>query len=193
MRQLIEDEKIAQIRKRIRQEIAKALKDEEKTRKDIAQRSIKGLHDLIERCKSEKQRIVKELAERERREQLEHQREQEIIKQAQEQNAEMKRRIEEMKHNITTLLRDKKELGQEIKELRKANEKYTNELNSVTEKKTALEQKVMQHVGKIAESEQRLNELRQGDTPASSPSRAASETAEAIDVVHLRDLLKRIA
>ncbi|RNF00922.1 trichohyalin [Trypanosoma rangeli] len=164
VRQLIEDEKMAQVRKRIKQEIAKVLKDGEKARKGIAQRAAKGFHDLVERFKAEKQRIIKELAERERREQQERQRELEIIKQAQEQNAEMKRRIETLKKESANLLREKKELTQETRELKKTSEKYAQELHAINEKKMMLQQKVTQQEKKIDEAEKRLRDLRQDES-----------------------------
>ncbi|KAH9580174.1 MATH/TRAF domain [Trypanosoma melophagium] len=170
VRQLIEAEKMEQMRKKIKQDIAKAMKEQERIRKDIVQRAGKGYHDLIERFKAEKQRITKEQAERERREQLERQREIEIIKQAQEQNAEMKRRIEELKKENANLLRGKKELTQETRDLKKTSEKYAEELRSINEKKATLQQEVKQREKKIAAAQRQLNDLCQDDpqTPSSS-------------------------
>ncbi|KEG09418.1 trichohyalin [Trypanosoma grayi] len=170
MRQLIEDEKMAQMRKKIKQEITKATKEEEKTRKDIAQRASKGFHDLVEHFKSEKQRIIKDLAERERREQSERQREIEIIKQAQEQNAEMKRRIEELKKENISLLREKKDLTQETKDLKKASEKCAQELHTINDKKAVLLQKIKQQEKKIAVAQKHLNDLKQEEPPTPSSS-----------------------
>ncbi|EKF38014.1 hypothetical protein MOQ_001775 [Trypanosoma cruzi marinkellei] len=174
MRQLIEDEKMAQMKKRIKQEMAKLTRDGEKARKDIAQRAAKGFHDLMERFKAEKQRIVKELAERERREQQERQRELEIIRQAQEQNAEMRRRIEELKKESVNLSREKKELTQATKELKKAGEKYSQELNAINEKKTSLQQKVKHQERRIAAVQKQISDLRQEEplNPLSSDDEA---------------------
>ncbi|AAZ11706.1 uncharacterized protein TEOVI_000414900 [Trypanosoma equiperdum] len=192
VRQLIEDEKIAQLKKRVKQEISKTLKDEEKTRKDTVQRATKGFHDILERFKSEKQRIVRELAERERREQLERQREQEIIKQAQEQNAEMARGIEEMKRTITNLAREKKELTHDIKELKKAGEKLANELNVIAERKATLLKKIRSYETKISEGQHHLEELQQ-DPVLSFPVGGESDGIDEIVSAQLQDILERLS
>ncbi|RNF18063.1 trichohyalin [Trypanosoma conorhini] len=192
VRQLIEDEKMAQVRKRIKQEIAKVLKDGEKTRKGIAQRATKGFHDLVERFKAEKQRIIKELAERERREQQERQRELEIIKQAQEQNAEMKRRIENLKKENVTLMREKKELTQETRDLKKTSDRYTQELHAINEKKTMLQQKVTQQENKIAAAEKQLSELRQEESPNPSSSDDEANVSDDCEIMsRLRESLEQ--
>lgn len=193
VRQLIENEKMAQMKKRIRQEIVKSVKEEEKVRKDISQRFMKRLHDLMERFKAERQRIIKELADRERREQLERQRELEIIRQAQEQNADMKQRIEEIQMENAKLLREKKEVAQETKDLKKMSEKYTQELHAIHEKKAVLEQKVKQQEKKIAAARKELNLLRQ-EEPQTSFAFDDEESASDVNEIlfQLKDSLESL-
>ncbi|KAG8344485.1 hypothetical protein TRVL_04690 [Trypanosoma vivax] len=192
MQQLIEDEKNAQMRKKIRQEITKTVKDEEKTRKDITQRGIKGFHDITERFKTEKQRIIKELAERERREQLERQREQEMIKQAQEQDADIKRHIEEMKLNNVNLQNERKELMREIKELRRVREELAQQLSSIISERETLERTAQHLKEQIEASTQQYNDPQQPDQLAAAFSCQGLDGNEDSELRHLHESLERI-
>ncbi|TPP43500.1 MATH domain family protein [Leishmania donovani] len=60
MLQLLADEKVEQTRKKLKQEISKTIREEEKTRKDITQRASKAYHDLCDRLRQETKRTQKE-------------------------------------------------------------------------------------------------------------------------------------
>eukprot|EP00742_Colponemidia_sp_Colp-10_P016159 GILJ01018493.1.p1 GENE.GILJ01018493.1~~GILJ01018493.1.p1 ORF type:complete len:952 (+),score=216.10 GILJ01018493.1:281-2857(+) len=82
--QLLEQERLEKDRKRVKTLLTNAQKDEERLRKEINQKGIKTITDLIDSHKQEVKRILKEQKEAERREQQERAREQERIQKAQE-------------------------------------------------------------------------------------------------------------
>lgn len=170
LRQLLEDEKAENTRKRIKQDIVKTLKEEEKTRKELTQKANKIYHDLSERLKQDVKRIVKELADRERREEQERQRELEKIRQAQEQSQEMKRKMEVLRRENAELLQDKQRFTQEMKEVKRASDKAANELKSITDKVQATQQRLKSHEKKLEATRHRLEaiEKEEPDTPSSS-------------------------
>ncbi|CCW61782.1 unnamed protein product [Phytomonas sp. EM1] len=149
VRQLLEDEKTENLRKKIKQDINKTIKEEERTRKDITQRSTKAYHDLSERLRQETKRVLKELADRERREEQERQLELDKIRHAQEQTAEMMMRLEKLKKENVELNQEKQQLTHEVKEAKIKTEKLNQELKGLMDKVQSAQQKVKAQEKKI--------------------------------------------
>lgn len=171
--QLLELERLENLRKRIKQDITKTLKDEEKQRKEYQQKSLKTLQDCNENFRNERNKIVREQQERERREQQERAREQERIRQAQEQNTEMKRRIAELTEETAELNSKKKIVTAEIKETKKNADSLRQQMVSVEESIGQLQQSVRYQEKQLKEARKRLDDLKAAE-PA-TPSESSSE------------------
>lgn len=170
LRQLLADEKAEQTRKRVRQEMNKTVREEERTRKDLGQRSTKAYHELCERLKTDTKRVAKDLADRERREEQERQRELEKIRQAQEQSAEMRRRLEALKAESAELAQERQQLSQEAKDLKRSCEKLNHDLKSSTDRLQQAQQKARTQEKKVDAARRRLDSLRAEEPATPSPS-----------------------
>jgi len=173
--QLLELERLENLRKRIKQDITKLFKDEEKNRKEIQQRSLKTLQDTNENFRSDRNRIVREQQERERREQQERAREAERIRQAQEQNAEMKRRIAEYTEETSELTIKKKQVQSELRDAKKQLEAFKLQVVGVEESIGQLQQTARFQEKQIKEARKRLDELRSQAPPTPSDSSSSSD------------------
>lgn len=171
--QLLESERLENLRKKIKQDIAKTLKEEERSRKDLQTKALKTLTDVVEASRSERNKLIREQQEKERREQAERAREQERIRQAQEQNAEMKRKVGEYSEESVELAAKKKQVQQETKDAKKLNESLRLQVLSVEEKIGQLQQSVKYQEKQLNLLRRRLEEAR-ADEPA-TPSDSSDE------------------
>lgn len=170
VKKLLEDEMAENMKKKIKQDISKTIKEEEKTRKDITQKASKAYHELTDRLKQDTKRLLKEITEREKREELEEQREAEKLRHAEEQAEEMKLRHDELKATHSKLQHDKKELTQEIKDLKRGNEKLQHESRSISEKIQSSQQKVKGLEKKIETALLALEKMKKEEPPTPSAS-----------------------
>lgn len=120
--QLLESERLEHLRKRLRADLSKLQKDEERHRKEHAARWTKLLQTLTEQHHADRARITKELADRERREEAERRREEQRLRQAQEQNHDMRRRIGELTEEQHELAARRRTLTHDAKEARRQTE-----------------------------------------------------------------------
>ena len=158
--QLLEAERLESLRKKVKQEINKTLKEEEKTRKELAQKCLKALADTVDASRNERNRILREQQERERKEQQERAREQERLRIAQEQNAEMKRKITELSEESVDIANKKKNITAETKELRKAIEKARQDLTSIDEIMASTQSSLRLEEKRHADASKRIAELK---------------------------------
>lgn len=165
VKKLLEEEHAENLKKKIKQEIAKTIKDEDRIRKDIAQKAAKAFHDLNDRLKQETKRLLKEIAEREKREEQEEQKDLERIEAAKEAAQEMKNHLEELKKEHNKSLQLKKDLTQEIKDIKKQTEKYHQEVKSITEKNNAAQLKLKAIEKKVETARTHLEEVLKEDEP----------------------------
>jgi predicted nucleic acid-binding Zn-ribbon protein len=156
--QLLESERLENLRKKIKQDLAKTVKEEEKTRKELVQRAQKLMGDAFDSCRSEKQRIVKEQQERERKEQQERLREQERIRQAQELSNEMRRRIAEYTDEAATLASKKKAVSSEINETKKSIDAIKKKIMEAEEGIGELQQKAHYQKRQLDKAQKVLDE-----------------------------------
>lgn len=156
---LLEDEQAEMLRKKLKQENAKTVKEEDRTRKDIAQKAAKAFHDLNDRLKQETKRLLKEIAEREKREEQEEQKHQEKLQAAKELAQEMKAELEELKKMQNKATQRKKELNQEIKDVKKQSEKVIQEIKGIGEKTNAAQQKLNTIEKKVETAQSHLEDL----------------------------------
>ncbi|CCW67923.1 unnamed protein product [Phytomonas sp. Hart1] len=170
VRQLLEDEKTENLRKKIKQDLNKTIKEEERTRKDIAQRGIKAYHDLSERLRQETKRVLKELADRERREEQERQMELDKIRHAQEQTAEMMKKLEKLKKENVELNQERQQLTHDAKEAKIHAEKLTQELKGIVDKVQSAQQKVKVQEKKLESVRISYQNLADEGSVTSSPS-----------------------
>ncbi|KAG5472222.1 hypothetical protein LSCM1_03619 [Leishmania martiniquensis] len=170
MLQLLADEKVEQTRKKLKQEISKTIREEEKTRKEITQRATKAYHDLCDRLRQETKRTQKEVADRERKEEQERQRELDKIKQAQEQTAELKSRLQSLKKENTELAQLKQDAAHEAKEARKNSERIAQELKFVLDRIQSTQQKLKVQEKKIAAAKTRYESVIADEPETPSPS-----------------------
>ncbi|CUG20920.1 Hypothetical protein, putative [Bodo saltans] len=177
--QLLELERLESLRKKIKQDITKLFKEEEKTRKDVHQKGIKAITDCIESSKAERNRIVREQQERERKEQQERARETERIRQAQEQNADMKRRIAEFTEETAEIALKKKTIQVETKEAKKVVESLRAQLVETEESIGKLQQTANYQQKQIQQAKKKLAEIQsqEPDTPSLSASSDDEEEA----------------
>jgi hypothetical protein len=129
--QLLETERLENLRKKVKADLVKTQKEEEKQRKDWLQKQQKGFQQLLDQHNSEKQRITKDIAERERKEQQERMREQERLRQLQEQNDELKRKVNEFTEECGELANKKKAALAEIKDERRRLDALKTEVVSI--------------------------------------------------------------
>eukprot|EP00796_Vickermania_ingenoplastis_P011579 gene11579-7975_t len=169
-KKLLADEVAEMKKKKIKTDIVRTMKEEERTRKDIIQKSTKGFHDLNDRLKQDTKRLLKEIAEREKREELEEQKELEKIRAAEEQTQEMKQRLEEFKNENSKLLQEKKEIAQDMKESKRNNEKMAQEAKNVADKIQAAQQRLKVLEKKVETATQTLQRLLDEEPPTPSPS-----------------------
>lgn len=170
--QLLELERLESLRKKIKQDITKMFKEEEKTRKDIHQKGMKSVTDCIENAKAERNKIIREQQERERREQQERAREMERIRQAQEQNTEMQRKISEFTAESAELVVKKKAVQGDIREAKKAAEALRQQLVETEESIGKLQQTANYQERQISQARKKLADLQaqEPDTPSLSAS-----------------------
>ena len=116
--QLLELERVEAVRKRIKADIAKAHKDEDRLRKEFAAKCIRDLQQLAESCKRDEQRIERDGIEREKREQAERQREQERLRVAHEQHLELRRKLSELAEENAELAAKRKLVATETADLK---------------------------------------------------------------------------
>ncbi|CAC9511396.1 conserved hypothetical protein [Leishmania infantum JPCM5] len=170
MLQLLADEKVEQTRKKLKQEISKTIREEEKTRKDITQRASKAYHDLCDRLRQETKRTQKEVADRERKEEQERQRELDKIKQAQEQTAELKSRLQSLKKENAELIQSKQDATQAAKEAKKNSERIVQELKFVLDRVQSTQQKLHTQEKKLAAAKSRYESILAEEPDTPSPS-----------------------
>ncbi|KAG5498483.1 hypothetical protein JKF63_02769 [Porcisia hertigi] len=170
MLQLLADEKVEQTRKKLKQEISKTIREEEKTRKDTTQRAAKAYHDLCDRLRQETKRIQKEVADRERKEEQERQRELDKIKHAQEQTAELKSRLQALKKENAELAQLKQSVTQEAKEAKKNSERVAQELKFVLDRVQSTQQKLKIQEKKLAAAKSRYESILAEEPDTPSPS-----------------------
>ncbi|AYU80800.1 MATH domain containing protein [Leishmania donovani] len=170
MLQLLADEKVEQTRKKLKQEISKTIREEEKTRKDITQRASKAYHDLCDRLRQETKRTQKEVADRERKEEQERQRELDKIKQAQEQTAELKSRLQSLKKENAELIQSKQDATQAAKEAKKNSERIAQELKFVLDRVQSTQQKLHTQEKKLAAAKSRYESILAEEPDTPSPS-----------------------
>lgn len=159
VKKLLEDEHAEILKKRIKQENAKTVKEEDRTRKDIVQKATKAFHDLNDRLKQETKRLLKEIAEREKREEQEDQKHQEKLQAAKELAHEMKLQLEDLKKTHNKATQRKKELNQEIKDVKKQTEKVNQEIKSLNEKTHSAQQKLNAIEKKVETARSQLEDL----------------------------------
>ncbi|KAG5472987.1 hypothetical protein CUR178_02903 [Leishmania enriettii] len=170
MLQLLADEKVEQTRKKLKQEISKTIREEEKTRKDITQRATKTYHDLCDRLRQETKRTQKEVADRERKEEQERQRELDKIKQAQEQTAELKSRLQSLKKENAELTQLKQDAAQAAKEAKKNSERIAQELKFVLDRVQSTQQKLKTQEKKLAAAKSQYESILAEEPDTPSPS-----------------------
>ncbi|KAG5496467.1 hypothetical protein JIQ42_03292 [Leishmania sp. Namibia] len=170
MLQLLADEKVEQTRKKLKQEISKTIREEEKTRKDITQRATKTYHDLCDRLRQETKRTQKEVADRERKEEQERQRELDKIKQAQEQTAELKSRLQSLKKENAELAQLKQDAAQEAKEAKKSSERIAQELKFVLDRVQSTQQKLETQEKKLEAAKSQYESILAEEPDTPSPS-----------------------
>ncbi|CAJ1031344.1 putative MATH domain containing protein [Leishmania utingensis] len=170
MLQLLADEKVEQTRKKLKQEISKTIREEEKTRKDITQRATKAYHDLFDRLRQETKRTQKEVADRERKEEQERQRELDKIKYAQEQAAELKSRLQSLKKENAELAQSKQDTTQAAKEAKMASERIAQELKFVLDRVQSTQQKLKAQEMKLAAAKSRYESVLAEEPDTPSPS-----------------------
>ncbi|KAG5472601.1 hypothetical protein LSCM4_01920 [Leishmania orientalis] len=170
MLQLLADEKVEQTRKKLKQEISKTIREEEKTRKDITQRATKTYHDLCDRLRQETKRTQKEVADRERKEEQERQRELDKIKQAQEQTAELKSRLQSLKKENAELTQLKQDAAQEAKEAKKNSERIAQELKFVLDRVQSTQQKLKTQEKELAAAKSQYESILAEEPGTPSPS-----------------------
>jgi hypothetical protein len=181
--QLLELERLESLRKKIKQDITKLFKEEEKTRKDVHTKGVKAITDCIESSKAERNRIIRDQQERERKEQQERARETERIRQAQEQNADMKRKIAEFTEETAEIAIKKKTVQAETKEAKKVVESLRLQLVETEESIGKLQQTANYQQKQIQQAKKKLAEIQsqEPDTPSlSASSDDEDETAPAV-------------
>jgi chemotaxis protein histidine kinase CheA len=177
--QLLEAERLEALRKKLKQDISKTVKEEERSRKELAAKCIKALTDSIDASKNERARIVREQQERERKEMQERAREQERIRMAQEQFAEMKRKVAELAEESADIEKKKKSFAAEAKELKKAVDRTRQELAAAEEAVASASQSLKQHEKRAALAAKRIAELKREIGEISDDSEESEpETAE---------------
>lgn len=181
VKKLLEDEIAENMRKKVKQEVAKIGKDEERTRKDIMQKSTKAYHDLSDRLRQDTKRLVKELAEREKREEAEEQKEAEKVRAAEERTREMKAQLEELRSEGAKLTVERKDLTHDIKELKKSNEKMTAEVKSLVDRIQASHQKLKSLDKKVENANQALQKLLDEELPSLTASGEDEEDDETMN------------
>ncbi|KAK7200606.1 MATH domain containing protein [Novymonas esmeraldas] len=170
MLQLLADEKVEQTRKKLKQEISKTIREEERTRKELTQRATKAHHDLCDRLRQETKRTQKEVADRERREEQERQRELDKIKQAQEQTAELKARLQSLKKENAELVQSRQDATQEAKEAKKSSERVAQELKQVLDRVQSAQQKIKAQEAKLIAAKARYESILAEEPDTPSPS-----------------------
>lgn len=183
-KKLLEDEQAENLKRKTKQDMTKTIKEEERTRKDIIQKSTKTFHDLHDRLRQDTKRLLKEISDREKREEQEEQREMEKIRLAEEQATTMKQKLEEYKEESSKFAQEKKEITQETKELKKSNEKLTQISKTISEKVQWTSDKIQALEKKIESAQDALTKALHEEP--STPSLTDDEE----DVLNLHRLLQ---
>jgi len=118
--QLLEAERLEKLKLKLKNDMAKLVKDEEKQRRDFSQKFSQGISQIADQLRAEQQKMTKEAAERERRELQERAREQERLRQQAEQVAEFRRKTAELNDEMSELHARKKTLSSDLKELKRS-------------------------------------------------------------------------
>lgn len=163
--QLLEQERLEKERKRLKNLLSSCQKEEERLRKDIAQKGVKTIADCIDSHKQEVKRIQKEQKEAERREQQERAREQERIQKAQEQNEEMRRKIAALTAEDVEIASKRKIVLQEAKDDKADLESTRAQLAAVDEEMQSLQSKIRQQEKRLRERQETLAKLREREPP----------------------------
>ncbi|TPP45578.1 MATH domain family protein [Leishmania donovani] len=142
MLQLLADEKVEQTRKKLKQEISKTIREEEKTRKDITQRASKAYHDLCDRLRQETKRTQKEL----------------------------KSRLQSLKKENAELIQSKQDATQAAKEAKKNSERIAQELKFVLDRVQSTQQKLHTQEKKLAAAKSRYESILAEEPDTPSPS-----------------------
>jgi hypothetical protein len=128
--QLLETERLENLRKKVKADLQKTVKEEDKQRKELVQKLAKSFQQFWDQHASEKNKIVRDIAERERREQQERLREQERLRQLQEQNDDLRRKVSDFTDENAELNAKKKTTTADVKESRKHLETLRSEAAS---------------------------------------------------------------
>lgn len=170
MLELLQEEKAEQARKKLRQEISKTIREEEKTRKELVQRANKAYHDLSDRLRQETKRTQKEINDRERKEEQERQRELDKIRQAQEQTEELKSRLQSLKKENAELTQSRQEAAQGAKDAKKESERLAQEIKQIVDKVQSAQQRCKAQEKKLAAAKKRHESIIADEPDTPSPS-----------------------
>ncbi|EPY28411.1 hypothetical protein AGDE_10395 [Angomonas deanei] len=162
------EEEMKREMKKIKQELLKTVKEEEKTRKEIVQQSKKLFNDTMEKLKQEGKRIVKEIADREAKEEQEKQRQEEAIQQAIQKKEEVYQRLEQLRKESTKYTKEKDLLAKENKEVKKESNRLEQELKSIKGKMQSAEATVQQQKESISKAKKELEGMALESSPEPS-------------------------
>ena len=137
--QLLESERLEATRKRIKLAIANLQKDEDKQRKEQSSRFIKSIQQLVDQAATDRLRIVRDFAERERREQQDRAREADRARQLVEQANELRRRVADLTDEVADLASRKKLITTELRDARKSFEADQQQLRALESDASALQ------------------------------------------------------
>jgi hypothetical protein len=184
---LLEAERLDALKKKVKQDLARTQKEEERLRKEHGQRQGKGWQQLLEQQAAEVHRMNREHVERERKEQLERSREQERLRQQQEQTQEMQRRHGDLTEEGAELAGRKKALAAELKELRKQIEEQQHSVAAADAEVSQVQRQNADAVKKLQKRESAVKALRKEVAaiaePPAPPVQLATQPADDNDMM----------
>lgn len=199
---LLQSEKLEALRKKVRADLNKTQKEEEKLRKEIQQQWNKSRQQVSDQASNDRNRITREQQERERKEQQERQRELERLRQLQEQNQEMQRKLDEFTEESAELSTRKKQLTSEMRDAKKQLEQLNNEQRATDKELAAMEAELAKAEATLRSKEEanaaakaEVAEIRASipEAPAPKMKRGGAAASSQEDVEILRSVQQSLA
>lgn len=157
--QLAEQERQEQLRRRIKQDLAKTLKDEARVRSDFCARSLRDLQGMADQCKRDAEQCAKDAEMRERQRVMERAKEQERLRQMQEQSIELTRRMHELRATSDTHSQQQQKLAAETAELRATADSNREQLVVTDAAVVAAREALASLREKLAQRKKKLHQL----------------------------------
>jgi predicted nucleic acid-binding Zn-ribbon protein len=190
--ELLEAERLDGIKKKIKNDMGRLVKEEERIRREMTTKTSKDLSQLLDQCAREEQRIHKEQQDREKREQQERVREQEKIRVLQEQHTELRRRTAELTEEHTELQTKRKATGNDVKDLKVAVDTAKDATAACDQKLEELRAKRAALLAKLEEKRKRLKDVH-AEIESKPPVVAAAAAAITEDNEILRSVQLSLA